>query len=87
MDSYDLLADRLKKMPLTLPGYPLQLSYARLVGETSGALCQARGYVALDLMVSDLMILTEPVDATPGVTPAERSKVMGAAHKHDLDCS
>src|SRR6185436_18350739 len=75
--NFELLADRLKRTPLTLTGYPDKYTYAQLVDDTSGALKLARGYATLDVNLSGLMILTEP----PGprrATPAERSKAMSA---------
>jgi pimeloyl-ACP methyl ester carboxylesterase len=75
--NFELLADRLKETPLTLPGYPTKYSYAQLVSLTSLALYFPGGYAMLDLDLSELMILTEPA-GSKRVTPAERLKVGNA---------
>ena len=80
--NYDLLANRLKKTPLSLPdpfgGPPVTFTYADMVATTLGALYSPDGYTYLDFMLSDLMLLTEPSAAAGSPATATRSTVMKA---------
>jgi pimeloyl-ACP methyl ester carboxylesterase len=81
--NYDLVANRLKKTPLSLPdpfgGPPTTFNYAALVANTLFAMYSPDGFSFIDAGLSDLIILTEPPAAAvagPRVTTAARSKMM-----------
>jgi pimeloyl-ACP methyl ester carboxylesterase len=81
--NYDLVAKRLKKTPLLLPdpfgGPSFPFTYADLVASTLSGLYAPDGYLFIDAMLSDLIILTEPpAGAGARVTTASRSKVLKA---------
>jgi pimeloyl-ACP methyl ester carboxylesterase len=81
--NYDLVANRLKKTPLLIEdpfgGPPFAFTYADLVSTTLSALYSPDGSFFIDLMLSDLIILTEPPAAAGSpATTAARSKVMKA---------
>jgi pimeloyl-ACP methyl ester carboxylesterase len=82
--NYELVANRLKKAPVLLPdpsgGAPTTLTYGLLVSKTLSALYSPDGYIFIDAMMSDLIILTHPAAAarSSATTPAELSKARKA---------
>jgi len=81
--NYGLVANRLKKTPVLLPdpfgGPPSAFTYADLVANTLSGLYAPDGYVFIDAMLSDLIILTEPPAAAGSqFTTADRSKMKKA---------